>query len=160
MSTFEPLFTMFNKAAKTLIFPRITLYHNDQTIKLVRCGNDSRYTGQINVTVDGEWIGRIASDGNMYSFRLAVLTEQNIAERWRSAFNHVLQFAANPKEQAAIHGHKHGNCCFCCRDLTNAVSVHLGYGPICAEKYGLPHSIETVTDNVDMNSLDALLVDE
>jgi len=60
----------------------------------------------------------------------------------------------------AFRGHKHGNCCFCCRDLTNAVSVHLGYGPICAEKYGLPHSIETVTDNVDMNSLDALLVDE
>jgi len=30
------------------------------------------------------------------------------------------------------------NCCFCGRDLDTAESISMGYGPICADKYGLP----------------------
>lgn len=41
-------------------------------------------------------------------------------------------------EEAAAHGHAHGNCVFCSRDLTDERSTTVGYGPVCAERYSLP----------------------
>ena len=32
-----------------------------------------------------------------------------------------------------------GQCCFCARELTDPESVRVGYGPICAGYYNLPH---------------------
>ena len=43
--------------------------------------------------------------------------------------------------EAAAFGHQHENCVFCSRSLTDdkdGRSVQVGYGPICASKYGLP----------------------
>lgn len=48
-------------------------------------------------------------------------------------------FEENPAKAASLEGHATGNCCFCGRHLDNAASVKAGYGPICAERYGLPH---------------------
>lgn len=33
-----------------------------------------------------------------------------------------------------------GQCCYCGLALSDPESVERGYGPICAKKYGLPHS--------------------
>lgn len=44
-------------------------------------------------------------------------------------------------EQAAAWGHEHDRCVFCSTPLSDdgpRRSVEIGYGPICAEKYGLP----------------------
>jgi hypothetical protein len=45
-------------------------------------------------------------------------------------------------EQALQHAHEHGVCMFCSRDLNDPRSDPLkggvGYGPVCAQKYGLP----------------------
>lgn len=41
---------------------------------------------------------------------------------------------------AAAHGQQHAWCCFCGLELTDDVSVRVGYGPVCAAKHGLPHS--------------------
>jgi hypothetical protein len=44
-------------------------------------------------------------------------------------------------EEAARFGHDHHRCVFCARTLTDEAdgrSVEVGYGPICADKYGLP----------------------
>jgi hypothetical protein len=52
-------------------------------------------------------------------------------------------FAKNPAQMAAEYGHATGECCFCGRSLydeTGGGSVEVGYGPVCAVKYGLPHS--------------------
>jgi len=40
---------------------------------------------------------------------------------------------------ATLYGRKTGACCFCGRELTREDSIGAGYGPICAEKWGLPH---------------------
>ena len=160
MNAFEKLFTIFDNAATKLRFPKIVLEHNGSKIRLVRCGPNSRYQGDINVEVDGNWMGRIERDGNVYGHGRSIIQLQNSPAPYYDACMHVLQFAADPHKQAAIHGHAYNYCCFCSRELTNAVSVHLGYGPICADKYGLPHSIETCHENVEFNSLDSLLVDE
>lgn len=46
------------------------------------------------------------------------------------------------RQKAAKHGRDHGNCIFCNLDLTDPNSDPakggVGYGPICAKKYGLP----------------------
>lgn len=41
-------------------------------------------------------------------------------------------------EEAARFGHAHGCCLFCLRNLTDERSTEVGYGPVCAEKNGLP----------------------
>lgn len=41
-------------------------------------------------------------------------------------------------EQAAQFGKLYGICCFCSRTLTDERSIGVGYGPRCAERYGLP----------------------
>ena len=46
----------------------------------------------------------------------------------------------DPVKAATLYGLKTGACCFCGRELTHSNSVELGYGPICAEKWGVFHS--------------------
>jgi Family of unknown function (DUF6011) len=48
-------------------------------------------------------------------------------------------FACDPVKAAQLFGHQTGCCCFCARELTDPQSVAVGYGPICASKWGLPH---------------------
>lgn len=43
----------------------------------------------------------------------------------------------DPLAAATAFGRKTGRCCFCGKHLTAEKSVDRGYGPICAEKYGL-----------------------
>lgn len=50
------------------------------------------------------------------------------------------QLADNPETIASLHGKQTGQCCFCSRLLTDdrkGYSVDVGYGPICAQRYGL-----------------------
>ena len=41
-------------------------------------------------------------------------------------------------EQAAAFGRTSSFCCYCARRLEDGRSVDVGYGPVCAKKYGLP----------------------
>lgn len=41
-------------------------------------------------------------------------------------------------EQAAAFGHTHKRCVFCTTKIERAESLNVGYGPDCADKYGLP----------------------
>lgn len=41
-------------------------------------------------------------------------------------------------EDAAKFGHLTGQCVFCARRLTDERSIAVGYGPVCAEREGLP----------------------
>jgi Family of unknown function (DUF6011) len=47
-------------------------------------------------------------------------------------------FACDPAGQATVYGKATGQCCFCGQELTDPRSVAMGYGPICAEHFGLP----------------------
>ena len=50
-------------------------------------------------------------------------------------------FASFPKYNTKIHGQQFGTCCFCGRELTEKASIFYGYGPICADNFGLPHEL-------------------
>jgi hypothetical protein len=57
----------------------------------------------------------------------------------------LASIAADVVAAAKAYGRMTGRCSFCARELTNSVSIALSYGPICAERYGLPHNYEDRT---------------
>ena len=60
---------------------------------------------------------------------------RNTAPETQTALHAI---AANPTEAAVRYGRKTGCCSFCARELTDKRSVEVGYGPICAEHWGMP----------------------
>lgn len=131
---FDALIAWFQ--ATGLKTPRITLNINGLTLKVAMAGSRSRYCGDLMVT-DGkaygnnQYWGRIQADG-------ANRLTSNCPD-WVTA--RLVAWNDNPAsilDEARAHGHKTGNCCFCSKFLTTRESVTVGYGPICAGKYGLP----------------------
>jgi hypothetical protein len=64
----------------------------------------------------------------------------------------IAEIARTPDLCATAYGHATGQCSFCARPLSDDRSVAVGYGPICADKYGLPWSdVDTGMGSVDDN---------
>lgn len=51
----------------------------------------------------------------------------------------LIDFSKDPWGITIRTGKAKGYCCFCQKDLTNPESLLRGYGPICADRYGLPY---------------------
>ena len=115
-------------------FPKIALRTADgKPIMLSLAGDRSKTPGSVQVTDGGKygdnvWYGRIEPTGAWVGGRDA---DADVLELLRA-------FAADPQSVAAAYGRETGECCFCQADLTDERSVLQGYGPICADKYGLP----------------------
>lgn len=127
---------MFGRAHHSIKFPKIDLVTSDeQPIKLSRAGDKARVPGAINVTNGGRygedgaiWYGRIMPDGEWKPTK----------DCPSFVTDFLVTFNGDPASNAKAHGHRHGWCCFCGRDLTTKESTTVGYGPICADYYGLP----------------------
>lgn len=50
----------------------------------------------------------------------------------------LARFADDPAAAAKAYGDATSACCFCAQELTDPRSIHAGYGPVCAENWGLP----------------------
>ncbi len=120
-------------AAAGLKHPKIRLESDrGQYLVLARCGENSRYAGQVQITDGGpfgqsRYFGRIDAAGALTNGRDM---NEDVAATLRN-------LAANPAEMASIYGRRTGACCFCGRPLEDARSIAVGYGPVCAEKFGL-----------------------
>ena len=126
---------LMQTAKQHINWPKIRLQAGEQRIQLSIAGAASSRPDSINIT-DGapygsnKWFGRIEVDGKFTAARNA-----NNAK-----IQDVLEiFAENPTGYAKIYGNHTGNCMFCGRELTDPQSVAVGYGPICADHFGLPH---------------------
>lgn len=125
---------LFDKAiANGLKYPKIRLQTaTGQRLALSRAGNNSKYKGQILVT-DGErfgankYFGRVTLDGQWIVGNID-LPEVTIL---------LSRLGADPAGVASAFGKLTGNCCFCFRPLETGRSTAVGYGPVCADKYGL-----------------------
>lgn len=123
---YQQLFNLFHTAGKHLKYPKITFTASS--------GNNSRVQlylatkGYIAIKVNGEYVGKI--DSQYHSFRMYQGTTELQSE--------VMAFCMEPLKSAIVKGQQYSNCCFCRLELTNKASVQMGYGPICAENYGLP----------------------
>lgn len=77
------------------------------------------------------YLGKITKKGEVYFSNAATPRHKDI----------VAKIYTNPVGALAEIGRQTGICCFCSRILTQGDSIKVGYGPICAEKYGLPWGV-------------------
>lgn len=131
MALFETARSHLRRPAIVIGVPAI-----NETVKLTVAAAHHRVPGSINVVSETRrddrygkplWYGRIHTDGR-YEQR-----EVNEAVAARLA-----AFATNPAAVAAEHGRLTGRCCFCNRHLEDERSTAVGYGPVCADHFGLP----------------------
>lgn len=99
---------------------------------------DSRNPGCLYVkSAGGTYLGKIDKDGN---FAGANYGASEHAARAQAA---LIEFNKDPIKQAKAYGFETGNCCFCGLLLTDERSVTAGYGPVCAERWGLDWGSKT-----------------
>lgn len=130
---FAPVYRIMEHAAARLRFPKINFALASGPMRIAMAGPNSRYAGKVLVTDGGKYpnnqfYGSIASDG-------AFAPSRN-CPAW--VIDALRELAANPAGFSAEYGRRTGNCCFCMKQLTDARSVSVGYGPICAGHYNLP----------------------
>ena len=126
----DGIMRMFSQASESLKLPAVRLNVEGLEIKVSLAGPRSRYTGDIMVAAPkfGEgWYGRIDTEGKFYPGR-------DITPAVRAA---LVRFSESPEEVAAEFGRLTGRCCLCNRALSDGRSVSVGYGPVCANRFGL-----------------------
>ena len=136
LGEFSGVIALFDKAKQHLKYPRIMLALPDGSpVGLSVAGPNSKYAGMVCVT-DGQpygsnkWYGPIAKNGSW--------DPAPKAEPIKDALTKLLaKLAQNPARVAAEHGKLTGRCCFCHSTLTEEKSTDVGYGPVCAKRFGL-----------------------
>jgi hypothetical protein len=88
-------------------------------------GDDSKNPGAVYVKLNGEYAGKVTREGAAYGVDALLPTLRAIE--------------ADPAAAGAAYGALTGRCSFCGLALTDEGSVEVGYGPVCASRYGLPH---------------------
>lgn len=131
-TSLERVVSMFDRAAEHLKFPKITIEIDAGKLVLQRAGERAKQPGSVNVKFNGEWAGRINRDGTMFGSR-RIEDEDGV-----KAISEMLErFAADPEGVASEYGAASGRCCFCHKKLSDDRSKAVGYGPVCAENFGL-----------------------
>lgn len=129
----ERIVKMFELAQQKLKRARIVLRDSTgQRVQFWVAGPNSKYAGQVMVSDGGafgasKFFGRIETNGQ---FVMTKLTTDAVKQL-------VIDFAANPEDIASKYGKYTGECCFCCKGLNDKRSLAVGYGPVCATRFGL-----------------------
>jgi hypothetical protein len=89
-------------------------------------GDNSRNPGATYVKLNGEYAGKVTADGVAFGLDALLPTLRAIE--------------SDPAAAATAYGALTGRCSFCGLGLTDEGSIEVGYGPVCAKRYGLPHS--------------------
>jgi len=76
-------------------------------------------------------------DFDTYQGKIIGTDYKPVREACDSTYDALLRIAANPLEAAVRYGRKTGTCACCGRKLDNALSIELGIGPICRQKWSL-----------------------
>jgi hypothetical protein len=131
---------LFGAAARAgLERPKITIAPN---IVLSKAGAQSRNPGSIHIKAgrayDDVFYGRIDADGSLSPSRDMIPDVEQALIAW----------GEDPAKAAKAYGHEVGACAFCNRRLDDPRSVAAGYGPVCADNYGLPWGDRKVSGEV------------
>lgn len=127
--------------ARGLKFPKLWLNIStrdggEHPLRITVAGEKSRTPGYLMLT-DGEpfgssrFYGRISPAGALEIGRDGPAVADALVAL-------LTRLAKDPAGVAAEFGHLTGHCCFCSLALKDERSVAVGYGPVCAEKFGVP----------------------
>lgn len=135
------LFELFDRAiAAQKRFPEITLDGFPGQLSL------RPWRGVINVRVKSTrtWLATLRRDGSV---------TVHFPVSWGAARQLITEVAADPVKVMAQHGIATGTCCYCARLLSTKESRTVGYGPVCAAKFGLPWGDTTAADEANAEAL-------
>lgn len=125
---------LFAKAGQHKKYPKMKINTPELgEFKLSLAGPASKYCGSVRIVKGnyGEWdyvyFGSISPDGRFVPSRAC--TPQMV--------EFLTEMNDNPSAAGAKYGHMTGECCFCGLTLTDQRSITVGYGPICAQNWGL-----------------------
>ena len=137
----DKIFKFFEVAGAHLKTPRIWLQTGSGLeIRFSIMGQTSRTPGYIAISGKGigQFYGSIGTDKKLFFARKGKAYAVEIEKL-------IKEFNADPAAVAAAYGKLNNKCCFCSLPLSTPESMGAGYGEICAEHYGLPYGIKTVT---------------
>ena len=127
-------------AARSKRLPKIELQLDDGSPVLLKlAGPGAAKPGTVNVSngapfgsPQNVWFGRIDPVAGAWepSGKVDLNTTASVTAL-------LTAFAANPLAVAKAYGAATKHCCFCGIELTDPRSVKMGWGPICAAKFGL-----------------------
>lgn len=95
------------------------------TFTFSRAPDTGRNAGSIYVKESDMYLGKITSG----QFQPTRDCDADTTKR-------IIAAAANPSSAAKAYGMRTGSCSCCGRELTNGISIDLGIGPICRDKFG------------------------
>jgi hypothetical protein len=110
-----------------------------ETVKFKYTGvNYTQYPGSYHINNSFGYVGRLDPAGGLH------LRVDAIAPT-------LMAIECDPMGACIAYAQATNHCCFCGRELTDEPSVAAGYGPVCAEKYGLPWGEDKVELTYDMD---------
>lgn len=136
VGAFVGVVNLLKQAAQHLKHPKIALTLNGLPIFLSVSGNASKTPGFVQIVGEGSypnrpWYGRVSPGGSWEP-------SKSVDNATLTALGQLLTDLGNdPAKVAAEHGKLTGKCCFCNSSLTDPKSTAVGFGPVCAEHYGL-----------------------
>jgi hypothetical protein len=136
---FAGIASFMENAAVLVARPAFLLRAGEVDIRLSIAGPRSRTPGMINVTsadrsfTDRVFYGRIGQDG-VYAPSL-----KPDAAAAAAVVECLKLLDADPAQAASRYGRLTGQCSFCSLPLSDVRSLAVGFGRICARKYGLPY---------------------
>lgn len=123
--TLSKLSALFDKARKNDIqVPRIRTLMTDGT----KVGFKSK-NGVIYIDVRDHYYGKIDDAGRLIRYNLIPYCQE--------VTDIAIAIGDNPSLFGKAHGQRLKWCMFCGTELRTTESLYYGYGPICAEKWGL-----------------------
>lgn len=133
------IFDLFKTAQEKLKWPKLVLPvpMKDGEKIIFR---PAKYENRLNMYIQQgknptDWIGRLIRNDEkrviQFEYNPAVVVPQEHKALIREAVK-------NPIGLCSVLGQQFSYCCFCSTEITTKESLSVGYGPICAEKWGLP----------------------
>ncbi len=151
LGEFSGVLELFRVARLKLKFPKVRLDLDGVAIILSVAGERSSNPGYINIAGEGqypnrEWFGRVSPSGVWEPSRALLSDSARLAKLTAL----LVEFGRTPAAVAKAYGLLTGNCCFCGRALSDERSTSAGFGPVCAESYGLSEQWARAADSNNM----------
>jgi hypothetical protein len=139
-SNLQPIIAFLRAAETNLKFPKLHFEVDGVELVLRLKGKQSAHPGAVDlVSREKVWNEKFQQDAPIWYGRIEPDGQSVFGGRVTPSIVAALNaIAADPREASIRYARKTGHCAFCGRFLETKASVSVGYGPVCADKYGLP----------------------